>query len=345
MKKIFILIATLQLIFLSSCSSESFKSHSFFAMDTFISADIQCLDDSVFEQLENSVYADEQKFSKTFASSEIYKFNHSENGVELSEETAALIEKSVEISTNTQGAFLPFMGALTDLWDIKSENPRIPSDDEILNALNNCKISDISVGKNGIKKSNPDLKVDLGAIAKGYSAEKCIEILKNNGIENAVLSFGGNVACIGNAKDKNDGWNVGIKNPFATNEIIGSIKISDCFLSVSGAYERFFEIDGVRYHHIFDLKTGYPAESDIESVAVISNDGTIADALSTALFVMGKEKSFDLYKSGIYDFEAIFVLKNGTVTATDGIRDKFVFNTSATFKNKQKLTYNNVKEK
>lgn len=339
MKKIFILITALQLIFLSACSAENYKSHSFFAMDTFISADIQCSDDSIFELVKNSVYDDEQKFSKTFASSEIYKFNHSENGVELSEETAALIEKSLEISANTKGAFSPFMGALNDLWDIKSENPRIPSDEEILNALENCKISDIFVGKSEVKKSNPYLEADLGAIAKGYSAEKCIEILKNNGIENAVLSFGGSIACIGNAKGKNDGWNVGIKNPFATNEIIGSIKISNCFLSVSGAYERFFEIDGVRYHHIFDSETGYPAESDIESAAVISADGTLADALSTALFVMGKEKAFDLYKSGIYDFEAILVLKNGTVTATDGISDKFVFNGSATYKNKQKLTY------
>ena len=110
---------------------------------------------------------------------------------------------------------------------------------------------------------------------------------------------------------------LGIKNPFFTDEIAGYIDITDTFVSVSGDYERYFEQDGIRYHHIIDPKTGYPVKNDIRSVAVISKNGVIADALSTALFVMGKEKALEFYKKNIYDFEAIIFSTNGCVTITE----------------------------
>ncbi len=338
MKKVILLLICLTFL-LVSCGNE-YQSHSFFAMDTFISVDALGTDEDTLRKLENLVYNDEKKFSRTFAGSGIYEFNLSGDGTVLSEDTAELTIKAFEMYQNTDGAFSPFLGALTDLWNIKNVNPKVPSEDEIRKALSNCNASDITFSDDVPNKSNAELKLDLGGIAKGESAENCIEFLKEQGVENAVISFGGSVACMGHSKKSDTDWSIGIKNPFDTSQIIGSINVTDCYIAVSGAYERSFMQSGKRYHHIFDSKTGYPAESDIESTAVISKDGAVSDGLSTALFVMGKDKALDFYRSGIYEFEAIFILKDGVVTVTDGLSDKFSFNENADYTGGKKLVYN-----
>lgn len=328
------------LFVLTSCTN-GYTSHSFFAMDTFISVEADNADKVLLKELENLVYADEKKFSRTFAGCEIYEFNKNGDGTKLTDGTVHLIMKASDMYYKTDGAFSPFSGALTDLWNIKSTNPKVPQNEEILSALKNCTPSDFILSDELMSKSNPYLLLDLGGIAKGECAQNCIRFLKENGSKNAILSFGGSIACTGHSEKNKEGWIIGIKNPFDTADIIGSITVTDCFVSVSGAYERSFTENGKRYHHILDLKTGYPAESDIESTAVISKDGAVSDGLSTALFVMGKDKAISLYKSGVYDFEAILILKDGSITVTDGLQDKFIFNKDAKYKNGKDLIYNN----
>ncbi len=338
MKKVALLLISLAFL-LISCGN-NYKNHSFFAMDTFISVDANTDDENILRELENLVYDDEKKFSRTFSGSGIYEFNKSCDGSLLSADTSELIGKAHGMYQNTDGAFSPYLGAITDLWDIKNVNPKVPSDEEINAALDNCDARDMVFSDTGLSKQNPDLKLDLGGIAKGESAKNCIEYLKSKGVKNAVISFGGSVACIGHSERSDTDWNIGIKNPFETSQIIGSINVTDCYIAVSGAYERSFTENGKRYHHIFDSKTGYPAESDIESTAVISKDGAISDGLSTALFVMGKDKALEFYRKGIYEFEAVLIMKDGTVIVTDGLSDKFSFNQDADYKGGEKLVYN-----
>ncbi|MBE6704706.1 MAG: FAD:protein FMN transferase [Ruminococcaceae bacterium] len=337
MKKLILLLAVLPFI-LTSCK-EKYQSHSFFAMDTFISVDAINADAEILYGLEDLVYDDEKKFSRTFSGSGIYEFNHGANGSVLSDDTTELLIVADELYRNTYGAFSPYMGALADLWDIKNVDPKVPDKAEIDEALKNCDASAVYF-ENGIPyKTNTELLIDLGGIAKGKSAENCIRYLKENGVENAVISFGGSVACIGHSIKSDNDWSIGIKNPFAVHEVIGSINVTNCYVAVSGAYERNFVKNGIRYHHIFDSGTGYPAESDIESTVIVSHDGAIADGLSTALFVMGSEKALEFWREDIYDFQAIFILKNGDIIVTDGLEDVFTFNNDASYKDGKKLKY------
>lgn len=309
-------------------------------MDTFISVDAKNADAQVMNELEMLVYSDEQRFSRTFSGSEICEFNKTNDASVLSDEAMLLLEKAFEIYNNTDGAFSPSLGALSDLWDIKSESPKVPPHEEIERVLNNCNFSDVVLADGKALKLNPELKLDLGGIAKGASAGNCIEYLKKKGISDAVISFGGSIACLGDADKKGKGWIIGIKNPFEVSQIVGSVKVTNCYIAVSGAYERFFEKDGIRYHHILDPETGYPANTDVESVAVIAEDASLADALSTALFVMGEERALEFYNRGLYEFDAVLILTDGNIVVTEGIKDVFSFNGDADYKNGKKLVYN-----
>lgn len=340
MKKILFLFTAILTLFFSSCT---YKSESFFAMDTYITVKAKGADTELFEKLKSEVYADENRFSKTFAISEIYKFNISEDGADVSSETAELVSIALDISEKTDDAFSPVMGSLCDLWNIKSDDPRVPEDAEISAALDECRTENIKVCDNTISKTIPGTKIDLGGIAKGYTAGKCAKLLKEAGAKNALISFGSSVACIGHSDEKKGGWNIGIKNPFDTSEIVGSVRLYDSCLAVSGAYERYFIKDGKRYHHILSPESGYPAVSDIESTAVISKDGALADALSTALFVMGKEKALSLYESHIFDFEAVIIMGDGSVYVTTGIEKDFDFNALATYKTGKNIIFNTAK--
>lgn len=313
-------------VFLFSSCKQGYKEISFFAMNTFILAQADCEDTAVLQAIEKEIYSDEKRFSKTIPDSDISRLNCKE-AFTPSAEAISLIEYALEISEATDYAFSPFLGKISSLWDITGDNPTVPSKTELEEIVADIKKQKITL--ENFSSTSQNVQLDLGGIVKGYSAQKAIENLKASKVENALISFGGSVACMG----KNESgrlFTIGIKNPFDKNEIIGTLTLSDSYISVSGAYERFFEKDGVRYHHIFDSETGYPAESDIESTVVISKDGILSDALSTALFVMGKEKALEFYKKDLYDFEMLLVTKDGEICITDGIYDSFSQSSSAT---------------
>ncbi len=315
MKKIIcILIVTAAL--LNSCATR-YESNSYFALDTFITLNVP-------EKNGVDVYSVikyyESLLSKTDSDSEIYKINESFE-YEASDEVTALLKYALEISEKTYGTFDITCGNLMSLWNFKKESPRPPCEEDVKKALFYTGYKNVAFDENKVKKEE-NIKLDLGGIAKGYIAEKCVEYLHENKVTSGFLNLGGNIAIVGE-KENGEGWSVGIKDPLNTSSTVGNIILSDGYISVSGDYERYFEYEGKKYHHIIDTKTGYPADTDIISTAVISEDGTLADALSTALFVMGVERSLEFYKEKIYDFEAVLITKKGEIYITDGIKDRF----------------------
>ena len=164
------------------------------------------------------------------------------------------------------------------------------------------------------------MEIDLGSVAKGYAGQLAAQMLRNSGVESALLNLGGNVQTVG-AKPDGSPWQIGIKDPKGEDAMM-VLSIADQAVVTSGGYERYFEQDGQTYWHIMDPFTGHPADSGLISVTIVGDEGVVCDGLSTALFVMGLEKAADLWaQSG--DFEAVFVTASGEVYITEGLRDHF----------------------
>lgn len=317
-----ILISVFLLFSLSSCQKKAdYKTDNFFAMDTFVSVKAETESDET-EIIENTITEIEKVFSKTLSGSDIHNINCSSVAI-VSDECTDILMRITEISEKTYGAFNPCMEPIVSLWDITG-NKYVPADEEINCLLSYCEPESFVVSQNTVTKKHPETKLDLGAAVKGYAAQKAIDNIKNEGVQNAMVSIGGNIAVCGHSESLPNAWRVGITNPFSPDTIAGYIDCTDTIISVSGDYERYFEKDGAIYHHIFNPHTGKPANNDIKSVAVISPDGLVSDSLSTALFIMGKDKALEFYKTSDYDFEAIIFTKDKNVYVTDGISSSFI---------------------
>ena len=172
-------------------------------------------------------------------------------------------------------------------------------------------------------RRGPQAVADLGAVAKGFAAREAEAAIRDAGGTSAMLDLGGNVTVIG-AKEDGSPWRVAVKDPRDTGSYLCVLALTDVTLSTSGGYERYFEEDGVRYHHIIDPETGYPADSGLLSVTVVSADHLLADALSTALFVAGPEEALDFWRSRD-DFELVLCTGQGELLVTEGLEDVFTF--------------------
>ncbi len=332
MKKLLLVCALLFVLLMSfSCTDKSdYNTYEFFCMDTFITLSGENISKDDFREIENYLTELDAMLSRTNEESEIYALNHSKS-LELSFTAADILSKAADVSENTGGAYDMCMGLISELWDITGKK-YVPTDKEIEERLIYCDYDGVTVAGNVAEKDFEETVIDLGGSAKGYAAQLAIEKLKDMGIENAMISLGGNIALTGHSKSREDVWRVGVKNPFYPEEIAGYVDFTDKIIAVSGDYERYFERDGKLYHHIFDPKTGRPADTGIKSVAVISEDGLEADALSTALFVMGKDEALEFYKKNIYDFEAIIFTYDGSIFLTDGIKGEFELIDGAKYK-------------
>lgn len=330
MKKIEIFLAVVICILsFSSCApKDEYDEKQIFAMDTVITIKVEKgRGDDVFDGCAGIITEAERIFSRTLEDSEVTRFNTSNSEAEYdsalddcSAPFVELIEKSLDISEKTGGAFDITIEPLVELWNITGESPEVPDVSYINNALvyvgyERMYVEDDTVYRYGM------VKIDMGAIAKGYTLGMLCDYLGALGVKYANISFGGNVGLVG-SKPSGGKWSVGIKDPDDTSSTVGTLTLDGGYVAVSGDYERYFEKDGTRYHHIIDPFTGYPAQTDIRSVAVVCDDASLADGLSTALFVMGYDKALAFYNAKTYDFEAVFVTDDGVYT-TEGIKDSF----------------------
>ncbi len=235
-------------------------------------------------------------------------------------ELGEVIAKALEYSDRSEGSFQISIGRVSELWDFTSGKNDVPADTDIKEALITVDDSKIKVYPSGeneyIVEKPAETKIDLGAVAKGYIADRLKEDLISRGVTSAVINLGGNVLCVG---DKNgDSFNVGIRKPFAgDNDIFLILAVKDCSVVSSGISERYFEKDSRIYHHILDPKTGYPYENDLWQTTVISDDSFSGDILSTLCYSLGPEKAMKLCDD-LPDTELILVKDDLSLITSEG---------------------------
>jgi thiamine biosynthesis lipoprotein len=234
--------------------------------------------------------------------------------VTVSGELITVLERALYFAKITDGAFNPAIGPLVKLWEIGTEDARVPEKSAILavQPLLDYRDVEVDAASHTVYLKREGMSLDLGGIAKGYAADEVVRILTEAGIRRAVIDLGGNIYAHGSKTDRQK-WRIGIQNPLAPRgEFLFIEEAADQTLVTSGVYERFFEENGIRYHHILDTKTGYPADSGLLSVTIISAKSMDADALSTSLFVLGYEKGAAVL-SHFPGVEAVFVLNDTTI--------------------------------
>ncbi len=248
--------------------------------------------------------------------SDVYRINGGAGSpVSVSPDTVKIIGQCSEISADCNGVFDLSIGNVTKLWDFGGENQRLPSENEIKAALGNVGYKNVSVSGNAVQIKKGQ-SLDLGAVGKGFTCDKIKELLDKGKTKSAVISVGGSLLIYGGRS-----FSVGIVNPDNDKQSMGTLKLKNDCVSTSGNYEKFFEQDGKRYHHILNATTGYPATSEFKSVTVVCESGLLSDALSTACYIVGYRKSVEILKK--YDAEAVFIFNNNAVKVTDGLSDKF----------------------
>lgn len=314
---------TTAVVLSSGCSLESKYDCEFFAMDTVMTINAYgSKSESAVKAAQNEINRLEKLLSVQNKNSEIFKLNQSKK-MTVSEDTLTLITRSKEIYTLTDGAFDISCEPLIREWGFYSglEN-KVPSQKVIETALEGVGAEHIKI-KDSTVTLDDNTSLDLGGIAKGYASHKAAEILKDNGVTSALMSLGGNVRAVGSKPD-GESWSVAVTDPDDNSKSIGTLKISDKAVVTSGGYQRYFEENGQTYHHIIDTKTGYPADSGLKSVTIVSDDDALADSLSTALFVMGLEKSGKFYSENSSLFGAVFITDKGEIYVTDNLKDSFM---------------------
>ena len=329
MKKLCLLLALLiSLTALVGCRQVRAYSESFYLMDTLIGVTLYTDDgdlaEETFAACERLLVELDALWARRRETSEIARLNASTEGLDpLDARTLALLRTALDVAERTDGAFDLTVTPLVTLWERCGAENRLPTEAELSAARATVGYETLILTDTGVRKSDTATAIDLGGIGKGAAISYLIEYLEGTDVSGGLVSFGSNVAVFGEKPD-GEPFRVAIKHPRAENAVVGKLTLAQGeVLSVSGDYERYVTIGGNRYHHILDPESGYPADTGLASVAVISSDGALADALSTALFVMGIERARELYASHVYDFEAIFVDTAGQVTVTDGLLHRF----------------------
>ena len=312
-------------LLLSGCSHTADEpvTKSGFYFNTVISGSIY---EKGSEELLDDCFALAQKyegyFSNTIPDSDISKINDAGGApVTVHDETIELLKTGIAYGDLSGGKFDITIGRLSDLWDIstkalldQTDASMIPSDADIQTALATVDYREIQIDGNTVTLQNPDARIDLGGIAKGYIADQMKAYLNQKGITSGYINLGGNVLALG-AKTDGSAYTIGIQRPFGEeNEAIASVSITDQTVVSSGVYERYFEVDGTRYHHILDTATGYPYDNGLLEVTIITGASVDGDGLSTTCFSLGLEDGMALVES-LDDTEAIFITNDYEVPA------------------------------
>lgn len=281
-------------------------------------------------------------FSRTNENSELYKLNHRKDTSDkdpnadgqtipypisgtadtwhISEDLASLLSQGLSITRESDGAFDIAIAPLTSLWDFTAEDPKVPDDAAIQKALPLCSSDGVTIDDQDITLPSDDIQFDVGAIAKGYIADRMKDLLVKKGVNSAIINLGGNVLCIGSKPDGTP-FKVGIQKPFADrNETEAVMDITGKSVVSSGIYERCFKQNGKLYHHILNPKTGFPYDNSLISVTIISDQSVGGDALSTTCFALGLEDGLKFAeKKGV---QAVFITEDYELHYTDGFQDE-----------------------
>ena len=295
-----------------------------FYLDTVITLTAYVEDKQVLKDALEECGRYEKILSRTVEGSDVWRINHAKGEpVEVSEDTMNILRCAQEISQKSGGAFDVTIAPVSTMWNFTKEPHELPDAEEIAKAAELVDYTRMTL--EGNKVTLPEgMMIDLGGIAKGYIADQVKAYLKKRGVKYAILSFGGNIVAIGSEKPDGTPWKVGIQDidkPTGEHMLISLNKGGSTV--TSGTYERGFDLDGVRYHHLLSAETGWPVQNELASVTIFSESSMEGDALSTTAFVLGTEKGLELIES-LKGIEAVFIAKDRTVTYSSGAKDYMV---------------------
>lgn len=282
--------------------------------------------EKILDKVFNRIVEIENLVSINKEGTELTKLNKSAgvSKVKLNDTSYDIIKKGVEYSKLSKGAYDISIGPLVKLWSIGLPEAKVPTEEEIKEAMKYIDYSKIETNDSTkeVFLQQKGMMLDLGSIAKGYAADEVVKILKAEGVEKAIIDLGGNIYVLG-SKNQNKDWNIGIQDPFSDRgNVVGSIEVSNKSIVTTGIYERFIEKDGVKYHHILNPKTGYPYKTEIAGVSIVADKSIDADALSTLIFTKGLDEGLKLVED-LENVDAVFVTNEHEVYITEGLKESF----------------------
>lgn len=332
-----LLLSAAAALSLAACGAQKPAEAEIYAMDTVM--DFTAYGDgaqSALDDAEAEIAALESLLSRTKEDSEVSRVNADPTAqTAVSPSVAQLLRAAADYSAATGGAFDITIAPVVSAWGFTTDTHQVPAQ-SALDALvplvdyRQVRVFNRADGAGDCVTLGAGQSIDLGGIAKGFASDRVADIFARHDIKSGMISLGGNVYVCGAKPDGSD-WRVGVRDPQNTDGYAGVLDLTDAFAVTSGGYQRYFEENGKRYHHIIDPATGYPAESGLLSVTVVADaqpgdgpgSGTMCDALSTALFVMGAERALDFWRTGGCDFDLVLITDDGRILVTDGIADRF----------------------
>ena len=331
MKKIIVTLLACLSLLMSACQASPVKpaeaakqSRVVFYFDTVVTVTAYTDDPELLTEMEAECLRYEKMLSKTVEGSDIWNINHAKGErVAVSDETRELILKALEFSRLSEGRFDISIEPCVSLWDFRSEDRGVlPDADALAAAAEKVDWTRIDVNEDGVLIPE-GMSIDLGAIAKGYISDRIADFLIAGGVESALLNVGGNVRTVG-LKPDGSNWRIGIQDPEGVRDqsIVGVVALDNDAVVTSGIYERGFTLDGVVYHHILDPETGWSVQNELAGVSIVADEACTADALSTTVFTMGLEEGSSFIEA-LEGVDAIFVTREGDVSWTTGLNDKF----------------------
>lgn len=286
-------------------------------------------DEKILDEVFNRLKELESILSINKLGTELDKVNEmaGKEPVKVGDDTFIVVTQGLKYSKLSQGSLDITIGPLVKLWGIGTDTAKVPTESEINEKKSLINYNDLVLDENNktifLKREN--MIIDLGAIAKGYAADEVAEILTKNNVKSAIIDLGGNIFALGSKVDGSN-WKIGIQDPENTRGAsIGYIELSNKSVVTSGIYERYFEANGKKYHHILNPQTGFPYENEILGVSIISDKSIDGDALSTTLFSLGIEKGLEFINSQ-ENVEALFLSKDHNIYLTQGLKDKLKLN-------------------
>ena len=313
MKKTIGLFVAIALLF---CGCATKRERTDFALDTVVNVTVyDANSDDVLDACFAEIERLEALLSATREGSDVDRVNKADGAtVQVSNELAELLQLASDVSALSDGAFDITIRPVSRLWDFTADTPVLPEETALQDALERVDYRRVQVEGNMVSVQG---EVEPGGIAKGYIADRIKVLLQECGVRSALIDLGGNIVAVGDKQGTP--FRIGIKDPQNTGALAAVVQVSDCSVVTSGTYERGFTLDGVRYHHLLDPQTGMPVQNGLASVSILCESSALADALSTACFVLGEELSRDLLAQ-VEGAEALFIYADGRITTTDGLQ-------------------------